>query len=730
VKPHIGKKIGHLWSLWEQHFIPPYAWESDPLTLWRERILFALLFIAFVLGPFALIPSLILAFSEGLVSVFLLDLGAYAAVAVLLFSRHLSIQIRTWTFGLILYALGIGLLVILGTLGAGYIWLFGASVLMATILGFRTALWSLVLNTLTLAAVAVFIAYGEPPWAQSIENALSKWIVMAVNFLLLNAIVTITTALMLADLKKALAKEKKTSLALGQSEARYRTLFEHAPLGIITIDGAGRIIDVNSKLLEILGSPSKEATQQISILDFPPAVQADFAKQLQDALQQGRTQSYETSYTSKWGKTLHLRYHLRPLPASQSIDPTALGIVEDITREKHQEEKLRQAQKMEAMGLLAGGVAHDLNNILSGIVSYPELLLFDLAQDSPLREPLLAIKESGEKAAEIVQDLLTLARRGVAAKKVTDLNHIITDFLKSPAYRKLLSNHAKVRVQTNLCPGILNISGSEVHLSKSLMNLVSNAADAMPGGGDITITTDNRYIDNAYQGFERIPEGEYTIVEVRDAGIGMLQSDLARIFDPFYTKKAMGRSGTGLGMSVVWGTLRDHDGFIDIHTEEGRGTAFELYFPVTRLEKQTAGAVYIEDYLGKGESILVVDDSPEQRALAERMLQRLGYDVSAVSSGEKALAATRKEPYDLLVLDMIMPPGWDGLETYQAILEHRPHQKAIIASGYSETERVQVMQQIGAGEYVKKPYTLEKIGLAVRKELDRPSNDHQPIAAS
>lgn len=239
------------------------------------------------------------------------------------------------------------------------------------------------------------------------------------------------------------------------------------------------------------------------------------------------------------------------------------------------------------------------------------------------------------------------------------------------------------------------------------------------GGGDIAITTDNRYIDRDQRGFERIPEGEYTVLEVSDTGIGMLTSDLERIFEPFYTKKAMGRSGTGLGMSVVWGTLRDHEGYIDIQTEEGRGTTFQLFFPVTRQEKQISETVYIDDYLGRGESILVVDDSPEQRALASRMLQRLRYDVSTASSGENALSAIQEARYNLVVLDMIMPPGWDGLETYQAILEHQPHQKAIIASGYSENERVRAMQQIGAGEYVKKPYTLEKFGLAVRKELDR-----------
>jgi signal transduction histidine kinase len=169
------------------------------------------------------------------------------------------------------------------------------------------------------------------------------------------------------------------------------------------------------------------------------------------------------------------------------------------------------------------------------------------------------------------------------------------------------------------------MAGSILHLSKTLMNLVANAADAMPSGGRMTIATGNTYVDKVHQGYEPIPEGEYAVLEVSDQGIGMSSSDLERIFEPFYTKKSMGRSGTGLGMSVVWGTVKDHDGFIDIQSEEGSGTTFKLYFPASRSENEITAPVYIEDYLGNDESILVVDDAPNQRDLAARMLQRLGY---------------------------------------------------------------------------------------------------------
>ena len=380
---------------------------------------------------------------------------------------------------------------------------------------------------------------------------------------------------------------------------------------------------------------------------------------------------------------------------------------------------MQNAKKLEALGTLAGGVAHDLNNILSGVVSYPDLLLLDLDADSPLRAPLLTIKKSGEKAADIVQDLLTLARRGVKSRQVINLNQVIHDFLDSPECDKLLLEQDCIRVETQLDENAINILGSEVHILKSLMNIVSNAVDAMPAGGVVSISTKSRYLDVAYNGSETIPEGEYTILKISDQGIGMPKSDLERIFEPFYTRKVMGRSGTGLGMSVVWGTVKDHDGFIDVTTEEGLGTTFKLYFPITRRESEDFETIYIEDYLGQGESILVIDDSKEQRELAMRMMQRLGYSTHMAISGEEALKMMNERVYDLLILDMLMDPGMNGLQTYKKILQIVPNQKAVIASGFAENDMVRETLELGAGSYIKKPYTLENIGLAVRSELDK-----------
>jgi CheY-like chemotaxis protein len=252
------------------------------------------------------------------------------------------------------------------------------------------------------------------------------------------------------------------------------------------------------------------------------------------------------------------------------------------------------------------------------------------------------------------------------------------------------------------------------------MNLVSNAAEAQPDGGQITIKTENVYLDKWQSQKHSVKEGDYILLQVSDEGSGISSEDLQRIFEPFYTKKVMGRSGTGLGMAVVWGTVEDHDGYIDVHSVMGDGTIFQLYFPATRekrSDRQTG--ISVDSIMGKYESILIVDDVAEQREIASEMLKSLQYEVDAVASGEEAIQYIQDKPVDLLVLDMIMDPGIDGLETYKRILDYRPGQKAVIASGFSETDNVKMAQKLGAGPYVKKPYLIEKIGKAVREELDK-----------
>lgn len=406
----------------------------------------------------------------------------------------------------------------------------------------------------------------------------------------------------------------------------------------------------------------------------------------------------------------------------------AVGTYIDITSAKEAEhektelrEQLNRSKKMEALGLLAGGVAHDLNNVLSGIVSYPDLLLENLPVDSSLSKPLKTIRDSGTKAAAIVQDLLTLARRGIVAYDVVNINEIVADYLASPEYKNLQSQYPMTKVEAHLDPSLLKIKGSASHLYKSLTNLITNAFEAQPDGGPITIVTANRYLEETFRGYESILSGEYVLLRVEDRGMGIAPEDIKRIFEPFFTKKIMGRrSGTGLGMAIVWGTVQDHSGYIDVQSKQDKGSVFELYFPITRDEPvKEATTNSTTNLMGAGQHILVIDDIAEQRHIAERILSTLGYKVTTAESGEAAISMLQQQVVDLVVLDMIMEPGLDGLDTYRQIIEIYPGQKAIITSGYTETDRVKETQLLGAGQYLRKPYTYKGLGLAVYLELSR-----------
>ncbi|TSA46181.1 MAG: hybrid sensor histidine kinase/response regulator [Deltaproteobacteria bacterium] len=521
-------------------------------------------------------------------------------------------------------------------------------------------------------------------------------------------------------------KRLKAEATLRESEEKFRKAFYTSPDSVnINRLEDGMYISINPGFTRITGYMEEDIIGKTSIECNIWGNIEDRQRLIAGLRKDGEVTNLEAAFQMRGGD---IRYGLM---SASVIDlngvPHILSITRDITdrkqaeeEKKNLEERLQRAEKMEALGQLAGGVAHDLNNVLGVLTGYSELLLGELPEGQRTRGYAEKILQSTEKGAAIIQDLLTLARRGVTVSDVINLNSIVSDFLKTPVFERVKDYHPRVTFLTEYDRNLLNIKGSLVHLEKTLINLVSNAAEAISGKGEVTIRTESRYIDKPLRGYDEVKEGDYAVLTVSDTGTGIPAESIEKIFEPFYTKKRMGRSGTGLGLAIVWGTVKDHNGYIDVQTEVGEGTTFTLYFPVTRegrIAQQQKES--IEQYMGKGESALVVDDVAEQRDVAAGLLTRLGYEVHAASSGEEAVEYLKGNRADILVLDMIMAPGMDGLETYQRVLEINPKQKAIIVSGFSETERVRKTQKLGAGAYVKKPYILEKIGVAIRDELHR-----------
>ena len=399
------------------------------------------------------------------------------------------------------------------------------------------------------------------------------------------------------------------------------------------------------------------------------------------------------------------------------IEKRTRQLEKEIGDREHIAQQLRQSQKMEALGLLAGGVAHDLNNILAGIVSYPELIRLQLPEDSPLHTPIKTIEKSGKRAAAVVDDMLTLARNVASVKETVNLNTLIDDFLDSPEWSKIQEIFPGVSIVTHLYPSSLLISCSQVHIRKCLMNLLYNAAEASAPDGKVAIRTGPVHESEMILPHE-FSAAQYVHISVEDSGAGIDDEHIEHIFEPFYSTKKMGHSGSGLGLSVVWSTVEDHEGKV-LAENTSSGALFRIILPAMAAgssEPLPQALVTLESLSGKG-SILVVDDEPELLEIARMILEKLGYTVSLASSGEEALLLHQQQNFDMIILDMILGDGLNGRQTYERMLGRKTNQKAIVVSGYSASQDVDKALKLGAHSIIKKPYNLEELGTAVKECL-------------
>ncbi|HCY86687.1 MAG TPA: hypothetical protein DHV36_16260 [Desulfobacteraceae bacterium] len=490
-----------------------------------------------------------------------------------------------------------------------------------------------------------------------------------------------------------------------------------------TLDSRLQISSLYGSVQEITGRTPR-ALRHKRFIELLPE---DKGAEVETLLRQNSPFSIESGLLRTDGTVLPVEISGSPVPDQDAHQ----GIIRDLSEKRRREiqekklkEKLDRSEKLKNLGLLAGSVAHDLNNILSGIATYPEVLLMDDTLDPKVRQGLSIIQASGRKASSVVSDLLTISRGARADKQIININTVVQRYMAAAEFEKIRQTYAQVKIEVDTEPELLNISGSYLHIEKAVMNLMLNAVEetADKENGRVVLATGNHYVDNtpeAAQCPRDLSSGEYVLLSVTDNGDGIPEDCLDKIFDPFYTQKEMGKSGTGLGLTVVLNAVQDHKGKIFVESGPG-GTRFELFFPAVREELPLAEVPpSLDEIRGNGEVLLVVDDLPTQRKIAATILRTLGYTVFTVGSGTDALEFVRQTPADLLVLDMVMAPDISGLETYRLIKEVYPGQKAIIASGHSESEDVLKTQALGAGGFVKKPYTVMDMGIAVKEELEK-----------
>ena len=746
-----SRSLADRWEAVEAFFLPASAWQHGLLHFWRERILLVLILLSGVIGFVALIPSVGLAIKEGLWSVAVLDTAAYLIIIFLALAKRTAYRVRAWTACVVLYLLGLGLSLFLGLLGAAYIWLFAFAVVAGLLIGLRAGLLALGINAATFLLVGVLIHLGRLPWARLLENPLEKWSVLGVSFLLINSVITISTAFILRGMEQALEREHlagrdlerergrlekanrrlqgemneraEAEQALRQSEKRFRDLFNSISDLIYTQDMEGRFLTVNQALChtfgyraeELVGTPASDYMNP----DFRRAYRSEYLERLK---REGRHQG-TTVYYAKSGEPRYIEYISRlvtPEHGESYISGSGRDVTQRILAQREMDAlqaQLQQAKKMEALGTLAGGIAHDFNNILATIMGYAELAQEAAELDRPAPAAIQQIVKSADRARELVNQILAFSRRASSRLKPLDLNQVIRE--TAPILKRTIPKMIEVRL--DLDPDLCPVNGDHTQIEQVLLNLAGNAKDAMPDGGRLGISTGNLTIDQAEGGGRLgLDPGPYVLLTVSDTGLGLDQQTMEHIFEPFYTTKEVGK-GTGLGLASVYGIVKSHQGQIDCASRPGQGAVFRIYLPALPADAASPSAEIPRDEAipGGAEAVLLVDDEEALRQVSAEFLESMGYRVTVAGSGEEALDIYRSRDggLDLVIMDLSMP-GMGGHQALKELLSINPALKVIIASGYTAGGRVRDTLEQGAAGYITKPYRRAELLQTVRSVLD------------
>ncbi len=713
-----SQKLKQFWHGLEKKFIPPDVWEKDLLAVWRERIVFAIFFSAAVIGPFALIPSLILSAHEKLWGVFILDAAAYIIVLFTLFYPGLLLKHKTWIAFLIFYGLGTGLLFMIGFYGAGYIWLFGASLIVGGMIGFKAAGITLVLNLISLISIGVYIAFGAPEWAGEADNAVEKWLVMTVNFMLINTLVTLTVAAMLTSLKNALEREHRMTSELEKRRLELMAIFRASPDPVIVYDNHNQVQYINDAFTAVFGWDTDDLREH-EIFFVPEGAKpmpGDRAINKTDGIHDAPIR-FETKRSAKGGRILDVSLSAALM---KDIDQNVVGMVvnlKDITETKKMETQLQHALKMEAIGTLAGGIAHDFNNILQAITGFAQLLIFSKSTEDPDFSDLNEIIKASERASTLIRQLMLFSRKVEPEKRQMSLNQVIRDTVK--ILERTIPR--MVTISLNLGSPLWHVRCDPVQIEQMLLNLGSNAALAITHNGQITIETRNIYLDHEYiQNHTQPVCGQYVVLSVADTGRGIAPEDMDHIFEPFFTSREIGK-GTGLGLSSVYGIVKGHEGFINCTSHVNQGTEFRIFLPAGSSEMPAAltmSKVTKAVSSGNYEVILVVDDDIQVQKVVCGILTRNNYNVMTASSGEEALEVfqTHRNLIDLVVLDIGMP-GMGGYQCLEAFRQIDKDIRVLIASGYSDEGPLQNALEKGASGYIGKPYHMKDFLHKIREMI-------------
>jgi len=826
---------------------------EDGLVYWRARILTALIATGLVFGLLGFIPLAFLVIKEGLWQLALIDVGAWIVGLSLLVAPDMRYETRAGITLSILYLVGAFIIINVGLLSGGPFFIFTFAVLTSVLLGTRSAMAALFINTITLVAICWLMASGTLNDAFPFFKTTEKMLAAGITIILANAIATISLAVLVKGLvnsawkeksmAQALEKERSQLLAakhdleleiternsieteLRESEGKYRDLFSNLPVGIGVTDMEGRILDYNEALLKPGGyDPADvESLESIDTLYYDPTEREQVIEQLAD---QGVLDGFELRLKKKDGTFYHALLSLRQItinaqtcwhagiidvserkkaeealrksenrldkiihktfdivfstdeigtiksisPQTENVfnvkpdamigkpffefvhpsdsdrvmqlflegmqgkdlgtiqvigqkadgSPVSLelryileledgnstgtfGVIRDVTETRHLEEQLRQAHKMEALGTLAGGIAHGFNNLLMGIQGRSSLLMKALGPDSPHFEHLARIEDNVRRAASLTKQILGLARSGKYEVQTLNLLKLIEESLDIFGRTR-----AEISIRHQLDQNLWAIEADQGQIEQVLIEIYVNAEHFMPDGGQMSVTAENVTLDLSRAESFQLAPGRYVEISIADTGVGMDKDIRQKIFDPFFTTKDMEHE-TGLGLASAYGIIKNHSGTITVESQKGHGTVFTILLPVSDVEPvKEIPKVATESKASA--TVLLVDDEQLLIDVGSQMLEAMGHRVMTAEGGEQALKvyAAQREQIDLVILDMMMP-DLDGRDTFKALKEIDPAVKVLLSSGYSLDGQATEILDMGCRGFIQKPFNMQEL---------------------
>ncbi|MGB5424087.1 MAG: response regulator [Desulfobacterales bacterium] len=719
-------------SAFKQLLYPLNSSREDGLVYWRECILHALLGIVLVLGLIALVPALALAIKEELWGLLVFDICMYLSVVVLAVFRNWSYELRA--AGTLIVALSIGIWVTfsVGPLSGGPAWLFTVAVFSGLLLGPRAALIAVVLNGLSLGVIGWLAFNGHLPDGQPFFSSTARAVAAAVNFLVLNAVAAISVSLLVHGLQATAEKEKVAKEIIKKEQARLietredlknevevRKQAEEAlrverdtldritrsvGAGLAVISRDYRVVWANEILKKMFGSIEGQPCQEA----FNKADEVCEGCGAREVFDYGKEESlHEQTGWDLQGNVVYSQIIATPIRDAMGNVTAALELVIPITERKRAEEErrrlegqLEQARKMEAVATLAGGIAHQFNNLLSAVSGNIELMKLDDNDRKKYDRYFVPIENSIQRMAKLTGQLLAYARGGKYRVSHMSMIEFVRDTL--PLVEHTLK--PTITVETDLPEKVSRVTIDVTQMQTVLSGILSNASEAIETAGHVLISCRDEHITAEQSKMTPgLVPGDYVVLSITDDGKGMDEKTRQRIFEPFFSTKFQGR---GLGMASVYGIIKNHDGWISVDSKPLRGTTVKIFLPAVRGEAPATKPVRALSMENSG-TILVIEDEEMVLDVTCSMLQNLGYSVLAARSGEEALrvAGSHDGQIDLALLDIILP-DMGGKDIYPRLLASRPNLRVIVCSGYTLNGPAQEILKQGAQGFIQKPYTM------------------------